>query len=174
MQINLSNSLSVYTNYGCSQQSFGAFNIVNGFETSLSPKAMNLIKRMSSHIDSAWSDIKKGKSFMDSPFFRIVDSKDNVVTVKPVYQGYRNLILMEVQNDKYIDRILIDRVKPRDFKYERAVVTEHGSATVKTFNGLKDHDAQTEAKVNEYIENYFTKVLPKTDGKLTKKSLGIL
>ncbi len=147
--------------------------IINGYETSLTPKAINLIKKMNCFIDDAWTDIKKGKSVMDFPKFTILDAKERLITLKPVYQGLNNLLLLEVNSNKSVDRVFINRVKPRDFRYERAILTDHGSATVKSFNALTERNVEIEEKVNEYIEKYFPKILPSKEQNLTKKALGL-
>lgn len=173
MQVNTSYNYNVSSNYR--QPVFGAIlpNLVNGYPTYLTQKSVNLIKKMSNHIDNTWAEIKKGKSLMDSPIFAIGDAENNLITVKPVYQGLKRLLLVEVDKGKSVDRILIDRAKPRDYRFERSIVTDYGSATVKTFNGLKQHNAEIEDMINGYIENYFPKILPKKDDRLTKTNIGL-
>lgn len=168
----ITNSYNPYTSYNCKKTNFTALNNINGFETALTPKSINLIKKMSNFIDDTWTEIKKGTSIMDSPKFT-VSNKGKVITVRPIYQGIKNAILIEAEDSKYIDRIIIDRVRPRDYKFERSIITDHGSATVKSFNGLKQRDDSIEAIVNEYVENSFPKILPSSELSLTKKSLGV-
>lgn len=102
-----------------------------------------------------------------------MDAKERLITLKPVYQGLNNLLLLEVNSNKSVDRVFINRVKPRDFRYERAILTDHGSATVKSFNALTERNVEIEEKVNEYIEKYFPKILPSKEQNLTKKALGL-
>lgn len=168
----ITNSYNSYNSYNCKKPNFTGLNTINGFETALTPRSFNLIKKMSNYIDDTWTQIKKGNVIMSSPSYTVSD-KGKVITVKPIYQGLKNAILVEAEDPKYIDRIIIDRVRPRDFKFERSVRTDHGSATVKSFDGLKQRDSKIEETVNEYIENSFSKILHLDDFPITKRSLGI-
>lgn len=158
----ITNSYNSYASNNCRKPNFTSRYTINGFETALTPKSVDLIKKMSHYIDDTWTDIKKGKNIMNSPRYT-VSSNNKIITVKPVYQGLKQLILLEADDGKYLDRVLIDRVRPRDYRYERAIVTDHGSATIKTFNGLKEQNSKIEETVNDYIEKSFPKILPHPD-----------
>lgn len=168
----ITNAYYSYSSNNYKNINFTALNNINGFETALTPKSINLIKKMSNFIDDTWTAIKKGKSLLEFPKFTVCN-KGKVITVKPIYQGMKNAILIEAEDAKNIDRIIIDRVRPRDYRFERSIITDHGSATVKSFNGLKQRDESIEAVVNEYIENSFPKIIPSAEISLTKKSLGV-
>lgn len=115
--------------------------------------------------------VKKVGNPMDTLVYRVADN-DNFVTIKPVYHQFKNSILMEIEdNNDHIDRILINRQKPSDYTYERAVITPYGSASGKTYNSQKDNDSKIETRVNDYITKYFDKLLTNDDGtsKLSKK-----
>ena len=153
------NSYNSYSSRNCTKPNFTSIYTINGFETSLTPKSINLVKKMSQFIDTTWKDIKKGNQMMSSPRFT-VSNDGKVITVRPIYQCLKNAILVEAEDSKYIDRIIIDRVRPRDYRFERSIVTDHGSATVKSFNGLKQHNSEIEDIVNNYIESSCSKILP--------------
>ena len=134
-------------------------------------KAEGLVKKVGYLIGEDWTKLRKSGNPMDTPVYRVMD-KDNFVTIKPVYHQFKNSILMEIEdNNNHIDRILINRQKPSDYTYERAVITPYGSASGKTYNSQKDNDSKIETRVNDYITKYFDKVLTNDDGtsKLTKK-----
>lgn len=174
MQIN---SYSNYNNYSCGRKEFSFKGCqpleIKGFDTSLTLKSLNLIKKVNDLVDKTWIEIRKSGNRMDFPKFHAADLKGNFVTLKPVYNGLEKKLLFEIENEKYIDRIFINRATPKDYRYERSVITDYGSATTKSFNALKEKDSAIEARVNGYIEKYFPKVLPAKDENLTKKALGL-
>ena len=108
---------------------------------------------------------------IDSYFLLAKNIFTRFIFCRRFYQ-FKNSILMEIEdNNNHIDRILINRQKPSDYTYERAVITPYGSASGKTYNSQKDNDSKIETRVNDYITKYFDKVLTNDDGtsKLTKK-----
>lgn len=143
-------------------------------EHGITKKSENIVKKVGYMIAEDWARLRKAGGIIDTPVYRVAD-KENFVTVKPVYQQFKNCILMEVEGDNQIDRILINRQKPSDYIYERAKVTPYGSASGKTFNSLTDKDKAIETRVNNYISNYLPKVLTNEDGttKLTKTYHGL-
>lgn len=110
-------------------------------------KAEELVKKVGYLIGEDWEKIRKAGDPMTAPVYRVAD------------------------NDNHIDRILINRQKPSDYTYERAVITPYGSASGKTYNSQKDNDSKIETRVNDYITKYFDKLLTNDDGtsKLSKK-----
>ena len=97
----------------------------------------------------------------------------NLVTMRPVYHQYKNTILMEVEGDKYIDRILINRQKPSDYTYERATITPYGSASSKTYDSMRDKNTKIESRVDDYIDKYITSLFNRDDIKLKNRYIGI-
>lgn len=97
----------------------------------LALKVEGLVKKVGYLIGEDWTKLRKSGNPMDTPVYRVAD-KDNFVTIKPVYHQFKNSILMEIEdNNNHIDRILINRQKPSDYTYERAVITPYGSAIPK-------------------------------------------
>lgn len=139
-------------------------------EHGISLKADGLVKKVGYLIGEDWTKLRKSGNPMDTPVYRLVD-KDNFVTIKPVYHQFKNSILMEIEDNNHIERILINRQKPSDYTYERAVITPYGSASGKTYNSQTGNDKKIESRVNDYINKYFGKVLTNDDGssKLVKK-----
>jgi len=128
----------------------------------LSKNALDLIRDMGFYIEKNWASKRKSGLCMDTPVFTIADS-NNFVTIKPVYHGQIQRILMEIEGGKRIDRLMIDRTGDRNVKYERAVITDHGSATLRTFNSAFERNKPIEISINEYIEKYFPQVIPQNE-----------
>ena len=107
---------------------------------------------------------KKSGNLLDSPQYLVADKKGNFVTIKPVYQSQtEKYILMEVENDKTIDRVLFNRRKPYEYTFDHAVITPYGSASGKTYNSTKEHDKIVEDRVNSYIENFGKKAIKQAE-----------
>lgn len=125
-------------------------------------KARKLVKRMDQFFEDNWNDITKSDSgFSNLPFYTLPGKNKEVATIKTVYQGHNKYILLEVTNDKYTEKILINRKNPDLFRFERTVDTDYGSATLKTFNSEHQRNEDIETRVGDYIEQYFPKVLPR-------------
>lgn len=75
-------------------------------ENGITKKAIEIMKNLSEIIENDWAKIKKSGNLLDSPQYLVADKKGNFVTIKPVYQSQtEKYILMEVENDKTIDRV---------------------------------------------------------------------
>lgn len=173
MQINSINNFSVNSRYENNVSFSGRRKIIDFGENHISPRAIRLTKELSDIIAEDWKDIRKSNNLMDSPHYFVGD-KYALVSIKPFYQHLKKFILMEVQDDKYIDRVIIDRAKPNDYKYERALITPHGSATFKSFDAARERNFDIEHRVSNYIETYVSKICKTEEDKLTKHRLGIL
>ncbi len=136
---------------------------LQSMDTALSLKASKLVKKAGQLIDETWPKVKK-KAPMTVPEFT-AKKGDSTVTLKPVYNLIREAIHLEVKDGKYIETVTIDRTNPNIFKYEKAVKTDHGSATVKTYNSQNGHNIEMLSKVNDLIETYLTKFVNVTDKK---------
>lgn len=128
-------------------------------DNKLSDKSTRLIKKMGDFIEDCWTDIRKGKVSMTSPEYRVITSNNEFVTVKPVYQGYRKLILMEIEDQKYCDRILINREKPQEFTYERSAITPYGTAGLKSYNSAVENNEELNTRVDRRVRDIFSKIL---------------
>lgn len=125
----------------------------------LSLKACKLIKKAGMLIDETWPKVKKKHIPAATPEFSAKKDGKNV-TLKPVYNLIREALCLEVKDDKYIEKLIIDRVNPNIFRYEKAIKTDNGSATIKTYNSKNSSDSAMVSKANEMIETYFTKFVP--------------
>ena len=126
----------------------------------LSKKSKKLIAAMNTEIEEMWAAIKKGKTHEAEPIFHAV-SRGKTVTVKPIYGGNKPSIMMEIDNGKYIEKIVFDRKNPQEYRYEKVIQTDNGSATVKSFNSQNKNDSFIMQSVNEMVEKYIPKILSK-------------
>ena len=172
MQINSINNFNVNSKYENNVSFSGRRKIIDFGENHISPRAIRLTKELSSVIAADWKNIRQSNNLMDSPRYLAAD-KSAVVSIRPLYQHLKNFILMEVNDEKFIDRIIIDRARPNDYKYERAKITPHGSATFKSFDATRERNFDIEHRVNNYIETYFPMVCNTLEDKLNKRRLGI-
>ena len=128
----------------------------------VSQKTIKLVKRVDEFIEATWAEIKskKGKITLTKPEFYIKDHSDNL-TLKPLYNTLKPSILFEAQGQKYIDRIIIERQNPNNFRYEKAILTPTGSATIKIYDSRNEKNQEIISKVDELVAKYFPKFLPK-------------
>ena len=134
--------------------------IIESANNILSNKSKKLFSALNMKIEESWEAIKKGESTMKEPVFYL-SNKGRTISVKPIYGADKPLILMDVDNGKYTERILFDRKNPRNFRYEKVVPTDYGSATVKSFNSETQQDNFVALSVNEMVERYFPKIISK-------------
>lgn len=124
-------------------------------DSEISQRAYKLVKKAGQLIDDTWTKNKK-KSLNVIP--QIVKKCDNeTITMRPVYNFSREAILIEINDGANAERIILDRVNPNKFRYEKSVKTDFGSATVKTYNSQNGKDENMIIKVNDLIEKYFPK-----------------
>ena len=173
MQINSINNFNVNSKYENNVSFSGRRKIIDFGENHISPRAIKLIKEMSSVVETDWQIIRNSKNLMDTPKYYTGDKHGHLATVRPIYQHLKKFILMEVDDGKYIDRVIIDRARPNDYKYERALITPHGSATLKSFDSTLERSFDIEHRVSNYIETYISKICNSESDKLTKHNLGI-
>ena len=139
-------------------------------EKGITKRAFEIRKNLSEIIEDDWAKIKKSGNLLDKPQYRVADRQGNLVTIKPVYQSKINeYILMEVENDKTVDRVLFNRRKPYEYTFEHSVITPYGSASGKTYNSTKEHDKVVEDRVNSYIENFGKKAIKQVEEENLKR-----
>lgn len=126
-------------------------------ESILSAKTVKLVKQASELIEATWAEIKKGKSIKKSPEFLYKTSKGEAVTLKPVYNTLHDSMLLEINGEKYIEKITIERHNPNAFSYELARKTPSGSGTIKTYNSKLEDNPEVIEKVNDFMEKFLPK-----------------
>lgn len=133
-------------------------------ENGITKKSIEIMKQLNEIIENDWAKIKKSGNLLESPQYRVTDKKGNFVTIKPVYQNkIEEYVLMEVENDKTVDRVLFNRRKPYEYTFEHAVITPYGSASGKTYNSTKEHDKNIEDRVNSYIDTFAKKAVKQVE-----------
>lgn len=125
----------------------------------LTLQAQRLLRKMNNLIDEKWIELKKKKAVGIMPEFVHKGKKDSTITVKPLYNNLKNTILLQIEKDKNIDIVIIERNVPHAFTYEHAVRTDFGSATTRTFDSRKNTNIEISQKVNDLIVEYFPKIL---------------
>ena len=159
MQVNKIQSNS-YSNVRFTGSISGLNNAIIVNDDKLGPKAIKLIHALDDQIERAWKDIKTGKLVQESPFF-VSQADKKWVTVRPVYTQKYPAVLFEVEDGKYFEKILVNRKKPSDFRYEKNVYTEHGSATLKTYNSAIENDYELNNHVDDIISKSVKDILHK-------------
>ena len=132
--------------------------IVN--DDKLGPKAMKLIHALDDQIERSWKEIKEGKLIKEAPLY-VSHADKKWVTVKPVYTQKYPAVLFEIEDGKYFEKILINRKKPSQFRYEKNVYTEHGSATLKTYNSEIENNYELNSHVDDIISKSVKDILYK-------------
>lgn len=121
--------------------------------------SLRLLKRVDRIMEGSWRTVSKRSKNAVSPEFRVVDkNRDITMSLKPIYNDYKKSLLLEVDSPKQIERIIIDRLSG-NFKYEKSVKTEFGSATTKTYDSLKESDVNLNDVVNDYVDKCLSKFL---------------
>ena len=131
----------------------------NELDTLLSKTSLKLFKRMDDYIERTWTAIRKKEVHSKSPEYFYANKRDGLITVKPVYNG-KNSILMEIEKNGSVERILFDRKKPCLYRYERSVTTPTGSLTTKIFDSKQNRNPNIEARINNLVEKYFPEIIP--------------
>ena len=124
----------------------------------ISKKSVKLINELNSCIDKEWKDIKQGKKIAEKPIFQILDGKKHV-TFEPVYAQKYPALLIDINDGKYNERILMNRDNPNNFRYEKMIKTDHGSATLKTYSSINGGNSEIDKFVNNIVENNLEKIL---------------
>lgn len=124
----------------------------------ISKKSVKLINDLNSCIDREWTDIKKGKLIKLSPKFRTVQN-GKLITFEPVYTQRYPALLIDINDGKTSQKILMNRDNPNDFKYEKVIATDYGSATLKSYNSINGKNDEINKFVNDIIEKNLEKIL---------------
>ena len=96
---------------------------------------------------------------MSEPYFIASSKHGEAVSFKPVYNG-QNRIMLEIESDKFIERINVSRKKVDDFKYEKFAITDYGIARVKSYDSNTNSNPVVEDTINARIEDCLPKIVP--------------
>ncbi len=150
-----------YYNRYQNQPSFKASYLppILAIDSKLTARSKSLLKRGSELIEQTWTDIKKGKSYMSEPHFIANSKHGEAVTFKPVYNGQSRMML-EIEGEKFLERITFSRKKVDDFKYEKYAITDYGIARVKSYDSNINSNPVVEDTINARIEDCLSKIVP--------------
>ena len=151
---------SINNNHYNDKISFKADFVEKSSAAFLSKTSKRLIQCMNLYIENTWADIKAGKILQTSPKYAHKTKAGDIITITPLYAGNRQSILMEIDDGRFTDRIVIGRKIPNNVFYERIIQTDHGSATIKSFNSQNSQSFEFEKMINDRIESIFPKILP--------------
>lgn len=127
--------------------------------SNLSNKSLRLMAALDAYIDKTWKGIKEGKIDQVEPFF-VRSDKGNVLTIKPVYTQSYPAVLFEHYDGKTTQRILFNREKPTNYRYEKTISTDHGSATLKSYVSNADKISPVDNYVDEIICSKLPQIIP--------------
>lgn len=128
--------------------------MINVASPDIQLQSKRLISKATDLINNTWANIKAKKSRKSFPEFSQKDIYGSTITLKPVYNS-ENLLLLELDKGKVIDKIYVNQTNPTYFKYEQAVKTDFGSATTKTYDSRRQsNNPLLVEKVNAALQKY--------------------
>lgn len=123
-------------------------------EFNISLRNRKYVNKASNLIEDMWTKIRKGELNMDSPKITIKPKKSPSAILSPVYNTSDGELLLEILDKKFTEKIYMDRRYFKDFRYEKTVYTDHGSATLKYTDSRVTKDDKIAHQVNERINLY--------------------
>lgn len=120
----------------------------------ISKRTVKLISALNNLIEEELVNIKKQKILDKTPSFNCKMNKSSIF-IKPVYSQNYPALLVEQHDWKIINSILIDRSNPNNFIYEKNILTDHGSATLKSYNSK----IQNDPLINNTVDNLLSSSL---------------
>lgn len=131
-----------------------AVNIINVDTPDIHVQSKKLVTKATELINEAWANIKEKKLHNSFPEFVKKDSKGYTITLKPVYNNEK-LLLLEVDKGKVVDKIFVNQNNPKYFKYEQSIKTDFGTATTKTYDSRRQNNNPLLVdKVNGALQDY--------------------
>lgn len=124
----------------------------------ISRKSARLIDDLNKCIAKQWEDIKKGKLISDCPNFSVAD-KCGMTRFEPVYSQRYPALKIESEDGRFTHEIMLDRNNPNNFRYEKTVKTDYGSATLKSYDSRTQNDKDINKFVSNLIEEKLDRIL---------------
>ncbi len=118
----------------------------------LTTKSSRLLKKVEVLFDETWQEYKS-KKLKSIPEFKHI-RRDSNVTLKPIYYGKQNEILLNIDRGEEIERVTIPRERHNSYKYEKIKRTPYGTATLKTYNSNIQKDEAMDSRINMLLEEY--------------------
>lgn len=159
MQISKIQNNNLYHSNGISFKAATNFDrLLMADKGAISKKSAKLINELNSCIDQEWKNIRKGCKIAEMPKFHVLDGQKSV-TIEPVYTQRYPALLIDINDGKSTQKIFMDRDNPNNFRYEKVIPTEHGSATLKSYNSLNGRNQEINNFVNNIIEENIERIL---------------
>ena len=127
-------------------------------ETKVSLKNKKYVIMASNNIEEMWGKIRRKEVALDFPKFSTKPKGKPAGVLKPVYGNLGSEMLLEVSDGKITERVYLDRKSKKDFRYEKIMDTDYGSATLKYHNSQAGDDPKIASRVNELIHTYIRKM----------------
>lgn len=126
----------------------------------ISKKTAKLVAALNEQISKEWKNIKMSGNKDKTPIFFSRDRR-KITSVKPVYSQKYPALLVEQENGKYTENIIIDRYNPNNFKYEKIVETPYGSATLRSYDSRICNDKEINTRVDNILYNCLDDIITK-------------
>ena len=155
-----------YTNYTPNFKGIACYdNILVKDSGRISKKTAKLVIALNDYIDKEWKMIRESKKIGSYPSFSSTNGK-RTTFIKPIYSQKHPSIIIEHNDGPICKKILMDRSNPNNFRYEKTVETDHGSATLKSYDSRIANDKEINMEVDNILENalediFSTKLLRK-------------
>ncbi len=125
--------------------------------TLFTAKNVRLLKEVENLFDETWIKIKSKKSKKSQPEFIIRKANNTKLTLKALYGGIKDQILVSVEKGELTEQVLIPRNHHDMIRYEKIKKTPYGSATLKSYNSNIQQNNPMELYVNEFLEENLPK-----------------
>lgn len=125
--------------------------------TLFTAKNVRLLKEVENLFDETWIKIKSKKSKKSQPEFIIRKANNTKLTLKALYGGIKDQILVSVEKGELTEQVLIPRNHHDTIRYEKIKKTPYGSATLKSYNSNIQQNNPMELYVNEFLEENLPK-----------------
>lgn len=125
----------------------------------LSRKSIKLMATLDEYIGELYAIAKKENRRNEDIKMPMIENKHGgVLTIKPVYTQQEPSILFSYHTNKGCENILFERKNPNNFRYEKTVYTDFGSATLKTFYSKLSSNHDIEGFVDKLIMEHVPKI----------------
>lgn len=131
----------------------------NPLKPIISKKAKELFSLLEISVASKFTKLRKAKNYSgEVPEFFTKGKNGTHAVLRPVYNGGDNF-LIQVNDQKGFEKILVNRRNPEIFKYEKGIFTPAGTSSARTYNSAIEKNATINSRVNEIFEEYLSSML---------------
>lgn len=118
----------------------------------ISKKTAKLVIALNEYIDNEWKIIRESNKLYSSPLFSSTNGKKSTF-IKPIYNQKYPALLIEQIDGSICKRILLDRGNPNNFRFEKTVETDHGFATLRSYDSRIDNNKEINMDVDNILCN---------------------